>query len=111
MCLIIEAMDTCEHAAVPSPVLFLFQEYSDQDVDDYCGDMTESESSLPSNCLQLLCQGYTDSGVYRIYPRGQPHYFIDAYCDQKTGGGGWTVGTCTRLSLFAALHMLVGYCK
>ena len=53
----------------------------------------------PKSCLDLRCQGFTQSGVYTIYPKGSVLYSFDVYCDQKTDGGGWTVSTSTKPKL------------
>ena len=42
-----------------------------------------------ANCAELYKAGNTTSGVYTIYPDGLGAF--DVYCDQSTGGGGWTV--------------------
>ena len=42
-----------------------------------------------ANCAELYKAGNTTSGVYTIYPDGLSAF--DVYCDQSTGGGGWTV--------------------
>ena len=42
-----------------------------------------------ANCAELYKAGNTTSGVYTIYPDGLSA--VDVYCDQSTGGGGWTV--------------------
>ena len=39
--------------------------------------------------MDLLHQGYTNDGIYLINPDGNGYF--NAYCDQKTNGGGWTV--------------------
>ncbi|XP_028409028.1 uncharacterized protein LOC114531613 isoform X2 [Dendronephthya gigantea] len=43
----------------------------------------------PSNCLELLLAGKTDSGKYFIDPDGKGSF--EVYCDQSLFGGGWTV--------------------
>ena len=42
-----------------------------------------------ANCAELYKAGNKTSGVYTIYPDGLSAF--DVYCDQSTGGGGWTV--------------------
>ncbi|XP_042889426.1 fibrinogen-like protein 1 [Penaeus japonicus] len=42
------------------------------------------------DCAQLLLQGYTENGVYSIYPRNS-NKSVAVWCDMKTDGGGWTV--------------------
>ena len=54
----------------------------------------------PKSCLDLRCRGFTQSGVYTIYPEGSELYSFDVYCDQKTDGGGWTVSNSTKAKLF-----------
>lgn len=39
--------------------------------------------------MDLLHEGYSENGVYYIYPDGIS--YITAFCDQKTNGGGWIV--------------------
>ncbi|KAJ8046538.1 Ficolin-1 [Holothuria leucospilota] len=46
---------------------------------------------LPAkDCSQLLQEGVTTSGVYRIQPVTYPQPFY-VYCDMETEGGGWTI--------------------
>ena len=41
------------------------------------------------DCKAFLEKGYPKSGLYRLkLPNGKP---FDAFCDQETNGGGWTV--------------------
>lgn len=42
------------------------------------------------------CTDISKSGVYHIYPKGEPGY--EVYCDMATDRGGWTVRT--GLSIF-----------
>ncbi|XP_062575996.1 fibrinogen C domain-containing protein 1-A-like [Saccostrea cucullata] len=44
---------------------------------------------FPRDCQDILWSGYSESGVYTIYPQGSGQ--LDVFCDQKTDGGGWTV--------------------
>ncbi|XP_027040037.1 fibrinogen C domain-containing protein 1-like [Pocillopora damicornis] len=46
-------------------------------------------TSFAANCAELYKAGNKTSGVYTIYPDGLSAF--DVYCDQSTGGGGWTV--------------------
>ena len=41
------------------------------------------------NCAEVYKAGNKISGVYKIDPDGLGTF--DAFCDQKTAGGGWTV--------------------
>ena len=41
------------------------------------------------DCADIYNCGQKASGVYTIHPEGQPSF--NAYCDQVTAGGGWTV--------------------
>ncbi|CAH3104263.1 unnamed protein product [Pocillopora meandrina] len=51
--------------------------------------LSRSITSFAANCAELYKAGNTTSGVYTIYPDGLSAF--DVYCDQSTGGGGWTV--------------------
>ncbi|KAL7630364.1 UNVERIFIED_CONTAM: hypothetical protein RMT77_019481 [Armadillidium vulgare] len=46
----------------------------------------------PNDCSELLVAGYTESGVYYIYPLTchctKP---VKVFCDMETEGGGWTI--------------------
>nr|XP_011457213.2 techylectin-5A [Crassostrea gigas] len=43
----------------------------------------------PRDCQDYLWEGYSQNGLYTIYP--QKGGRLNVYCDQKTDGGGWTV--------------------
>ncbi|KAK8385469.1 hypothetical protein O3P69_016353 [Scylla paramamosain] len=43
---------------------------------------------FPKDCLDLLESGFTQDGVYTIYPTGLG---VPAWCDMSSAGGGWTV--------------------
>ena len=45
--------------------------------------------SVYKNCVELYKAGQRVSGVYTINPDNAGAF--DAYCDQETAGGGWTV--------------------
>jgi hypothetical protein len=49
--------------------------------------------ALGTSCDDLLSQGYTSDGVYLIAPDGvgAGEHSFEAYCDQSTDGGGWTL--------------------
>ncbi|XP_042228944.1 fibrinogen C domain-containing protein 1-like [Homarus americanus] len=40
------------------------------------------------DCLDLLTDGHTQDGVYKIYPAGVG---VEVWCEQSSAGGGWTV--------------------
>ncbi|CAK8673415.1 unnamed protein product [Clavelina lepadiformis] len=42
------------------------------------------------SCQDILAAGYTESGVYPIFPIGIPEG-LRIYCDMETDGGGWMV--------------------
>ena len=69
----------------------------------------DADINLPRTCLDLLCLGYTLSGVYSIHPDGKPLYDVKVYCDQKTNGGGWTVRyyhTCSNDNINASIYAI-----
>ena len=49
----------------------------------------ETGGKAHHTCLELLNNGYNQSGVYNITPI--PGYTETVYCDQKTDGGGWMI--------------------
>ncbi|KAF6019157.1 hypothetical protein EB796_022525 [Bugula neritina] len=62
------------------------------DVLEYCYERLKTKTVCnPTSCLDLLCNGKNESGVYTIYPTGNAADPIDVFCDQETDGGGWTV--------------------
>ncbi|XP_053385347.1 tenascin-R-like [Mercenaria mercenaria] len=42
------------------------------------------------DCTDVLKNGYTSSGLYKIYPRGSKSGY-KVLCDLETDGGGWTI--------------------
>ncbi|KAF6018020.1 hypothetical protein EB796_023701 [Bugula neritina] len=58
----------------------------------YCEERLKTKTICrPTSCLDLLCLGHNETGVYTIYPTGHADSSIDVFCDQETDGGGWTV--------------------
>ncbi|XP_061190409.1 techylectin-5B-like [Saccostrea echinata] len=45
---------------------------------------------LPVDCKELRENGYTNTGVYEIYPFQTGFSPVKVYCDMKTMDGGWT---------------------
>ncbi|XP_071797134.1 microfibril-associated glycoprotein 4-like [Asterias amurensis] len=43
------------------------------------------------DCKAFQSGGYTESGVYTIYPEGTSAPGMKVYCDMETDGGGWIV--------------------
>ena len=80
-------------------VLILFIQGSSS-YNAYCASLLENNQQ-PKSCLDLRCRGFTQSGVYTIYPEGSELYSFDVYCDQKTDGGGWTVSNSTKAKIIA----------
>ncbi|XP_076063416.1 angiopoietin-related protein 2-like [Oratosquilla oratoria] len=53
---------------------------------------SKKEPSRPRHCLDLKEAGDSGRGVKRIYPFPCcPNWVLKVFCDQETGGGGWTV--------------------
>ena len=48
-----------------------------------------TDGKIYHTCLELLANGYHQSGVYNITPI--PGHSKTVYCDQNTNGGGWIV--------------------
>ncbi|XP_061190822.1 fibroleukin-like [Saccostrea echinata] len=45
---------------------------------------------LPTDCRDLREDGYTNTGVYEIYPYGNSSLSVRVFCDMDTMDGGWT---------------------
>ncbi|XP_061190468.1 fibrinogen beta chain-like [Saccostrea echinata] len=50
-----------------------------------------SSEILPLDCKDLRDNGYTNTGVYKIYPFENSSRPVRVYCDMITMDGGWTV--------------------
>jgi len=62
------------------------------EVEEYCEERLKTKTLCkPTSCLDLLCLGHNETGVYTIYPTGHLDSSIDVFCDQETDRGGWTV--------------------
>ncbi len=46
---------------------------------------------FPMDCVQILKNGYTKSGIYTVYINNDRSKPIEAFCDMDTDGGGWLV--------------------
>ncbi|KAJ3594635.1 hypothetical protein NHX12_003942 [Muraenolepis orangiensis] len=44
---------------------------------------------FPMDCVQLMKNGNTQSGVYTVYLNGNQSKAIEVFCDMDTDGGGW----------------------
>ena len=55
--------------------------------------LVSTPSPLPKlkDCKAFQSGGYTESGVYTIYPKGTSAPGMKVYCDMETDGGGWIV--------------------
>lgn len=50
------------------------------------------QHSFPMDCVQILKNGNTNSGIYTVYINNNRSNPIEAFCDMQTDGGGWLVG-------------------
>ncbi|XP_037644621.1 tenascin-N isoform X3 [Sebastes umbrosus] len=46
---------------------------------------------FPMDCVQIMRNGITKSGIYTVYINNDRSKPIEAYCDMETDGGGWLV--------------------
>ncbi|XP_061190561.1 fibroleukin-like [Saccostrea echinata] len=60
------------------------------EMSDEAGWRYYSDNFIPLDCKDLHADGYTDTGVYDIYPHGTITSPVRVYCDMETRDGGWT---------------------
>ncbi|XP_061190574.1 fibroleukin-like [Saccostrea echinata] len=60
------------------------------EMSDEAGWRYYSDNFIPLDCKDLHADGYTDTGVYDIYPHGTISSPVRVFCDMETMDGGWT---------------------
>ena len=60
---------------------------------------------VAKDCLDILKDGNTISGVYEVY-LDKAQKFVKIFCDLDTDNGGWLVRMCADNSFYRALSPL-----